>query len=102
MGAPALTMLSLRWVHVGQIFEDIERADTAHLMHLSPPRCPIRMLNLELLQNYGASVWLAHNKVVEGMETALTAKVRPSSIPQLPRPSLELTLAYLQDQRLEP
>lgn len=33
------------------------------------------MLNLELLQNYGASMWLGHNKAEEGTESAVASQV---------------------------
>lgn len=35
-----------------------------------------RLLNLELLQNYGASMWLGHNKAEEGTEAAVASQVR--------------------------
>lgn len=34
-----------------------------------------RLLNLELLQNYGASMWLGHNKSEEGTEAAVASQV---------------------------
>lgn len=38
------------------------------------------LLNLELLQNYGASMWLGHNKAEEGTEAAVASQVRESLI----------------------
>ncbi|CAM9431980.1 unnamed protein product, partial [Choristocarpus tenellus] len=35
-----------------------------------------RLLNLELLQNYGASLWLRHNKAAEEMEGVLVNQVK--------------------------
>ncbi|CAN0374949.1 unnamed protein product [Discosporangium mesarthrocarpum] len=49
------------------------RAQTEHQLN--------RLLNLELLQNYGSNVWLEHNKATEGMEAVLTAQV--SQVPSL-------------------
>lgn len=34
-----------------------------------------RLLNLELLQNYGAGMWLGHNKAEEGTEAAVASQV---------------------------
>lgn len=34
-----------------------------------------RLLNLELLQNYGASMWLGHNKAEERTEAAVASQV---------------------------
>lgn len=40
-----------------------------------PTQCANRLLNLELLQNYGASMWLGHNKAEEGTEAAVASQV---------------------------
>ncbi|CAM9518026.1 unnamed protein product [Ectocarpus sp. 12 AP-2014] len=48
---------------------DNARAQTEH-QHNS------RLLNLELLQNYGASMWLGHNKAEEGTEAAVASQAK--------------------------
>ncbi|CAN0333262.1 unnamed protein product [Pylaiella littoralis] len=47
---------------------DNARAQTEHQHN--------RLLNLELLQNYGASMWLGHNKAEEGTEAAVASQAK--------------------------